>query len=676
MAAAPLFYINVHVQYPQPPPDFLLHSHLLGGQMHNINTRFLQESGKTGPPVLAQRQSRGSGPGVQSKFGLPVYWMNSATLNLVIEDSELSYKGLGPDVAMTRIYNADPSDIGMFGAGWHFAYDSTVIQPPRQTAGEFYLAKGSGQQSKYVPDSSNTFYTESPPNGKDDRLYYNTSSNNGYWIRETKEDHWRYRYDTCSNLTQVDPFQHWVLTSITDQNGNALTVNRDPDTCYITSIIDAAGRTSSFTYDSSGHCMSMTVPNGLTANYTYGGGKLASSMNLMGVTTSYSYDPDNYLTSMSAGGKTTNFTYSGSGTSKKISGIVDALGHSQSFSLDSKTGNVTAVDFLGNQSVYGSSDGKTTGTADSLSYATGRSYSDSAHMVSFTDSNKKTTGLSYDGGGNLSQITTPLTEAYLTPHDGSDNLVGITDPLHCATSITYDGNHNPTSMTSPKNEKTAMGYNSAGLQTSSKDANNHTATATYDGFGNTTSITDATGNTTSKTYDAHGFTKTSETDALGNTTSFAYDNNQRLVQVTYPDGNSFHKTYDCCALTAFTDENRHTTSFTRNALLNVTGKTDPLGNITSYQYDANNNVTKITDANGNASITAYDAIGRATSTTDALGGNISRTYDPNWNLTLLWINWATKPFSRTTPITGWAQPPTPSETRTPLSETRWGVRRE
>ena len=608
------------------------HPNLLGGQHHNINTTFLHDSAKPGPPSPTQPKTPGSGPGVKSTFGLPRYWINSATLNLVIEDSNFSYKGLGPDVSMTRTYNADPSSGGMFGNGWHFAYESKVLMI--KGGAPIFLIKGPGQISKYVPDLSSSGFIEDPPDGKDDRLNYFSSGD--YWIWETKKNHWRYRYDHEGCASSNPGFQEWHLTSITDANGNALVVTLDPATCAISSITDAAGRTTSFTYDNdpdTRHCLSMTVPNGLTAHYAYSGGNLTGTTDLMGTATSYSYDTDNYLKSMSVEGKTTNFTYSGSGTTKMISGVVDALGHSRQFQKDSTTGVVTSFDSFGLQSTYGASDGKTTGTTDSLSNTTGRSYSDSAHMLSFTDSNSKTTSLGYDARGNLAHLITPTSETYSTPHDGSDNLIGITDPLNNATSITYDGNHNPTSVTSPKLEKTTMAYDGAGQLNKVTDANYHTTVAGYDSFGNRTSITDPLGNTASRAFDAHGFTKTSETDALGNTTHFTYDNNQRLLQTTYADGNFTSNIYDCCALNAFTDENGHTTTFTRNALLYTTEKTDALGSTTFFDYDANNNVTKVTDANGLFFTTTYDGINRPSVTTDPLGYRISRQYDPNWNVT-------------------------------------------
>lgn len=105
------------------------HSHLLGGQRHNINTMFLHNTAQPGQPRLTYRQTSGSGPGAMSKFGTPRYWVNSAALNLVVEDSDFSYRGLGPDVVMTRTYNADPSDVGMFGNGWHFHVASAFLSP-------------------------------------------------------------------------------------------------------------------------------------------------------------------------------------------------------------------------------------------------------------------------------------------------------------------------------------------------------------------------------------------------------------------------------------------------------------------------------------------------------------------------------------------------------------------
>lgn len=140
--AEPIFAITVYVHFTGSPTD--TYFPFLGGQRDNINTTFLHNSAKPGPPSLAQRSTRGSGPGVNNKFGLPRYWVNSATLNMVIEDSDFSYQGLGPDVAMTRTYNSNPLDGGMFGNGWRFAYDSAVIQVPLSD-GRVHLIEGSGE---------------------------------------------------------------------------------------------------------------------------------------------------------------------------------------------------------------------------------------------------------------------------------------------------------------------------------------------------------------------------------------------------------------------------------------------------------------------------------------------------------------------------------------------------
>lgn len=80
------------------------------------------------------------------------------------------------------------------------------------------------------------------------------------------------------------------LSSITDPQGNALTLDYDGD-MRLETITDAAGRETTFGYDGSSKLIeSITDPFGRTATLTYSTGKLASITDVLGITSSFTYD--------------------------------------------------------------------------------------------------------------------------------------------------------------------------------------------------------------------------------------------------------------------------------------------------------------------------------------------------------------------------------------------------
>ena len=121
----------------------------------------------------------GDGPG-ECGGGMPNYWINTSSLNLFIEDTVFSYQGLGPGIRMTHSYNADPSQSGMFGKSWSFAYESSISQ----TCTEATLTKGSGATLKYTAtlcsgeNPATPPVEATPPEGQHDRLTWYGD----YWL--------------------------------------------------------------------------------------------------------------------------------------------------------------------------------------------------------------------------------------------------------------------------------------------------------------------------------------------------------------------------------------------------------------------------------------------------------------------------------------------------------------
>lgn len=578
-------------------------------------------------------------------MGLPRYWVNTSTLNLVIEDTDFSYQGLGPEIALTRTYNLNPGQSGMFGNGWKFRYDSEIAV----TCNGAWLKKGSGQQLFYTgeicPVTPSYPITTTPPAGDTNSLSLAAADT---WLFEDRATRLVSRYDFIKELeTGTDPlsFKTLQLTSITDGNGNQVSVTLHPDGS-INFLEDAVGRRTTFTYDANHRCIKMTTPNEKEATYTYDAlGNLTSSRDLLGNLTTYTYDGDNFLTSMTVGDKTTRFTFSGSGREKKLATVTDAMGHVTTYGAEPNgMDNVVSVtDPEGKVTRFTSHDGKSTKTVTPLQYEslndyapTGSNTYTTGMKTGFTDARGVPTSLTYDAQNNLTASSIPQGIKRSFSYD-SKNLPVSKTILHGMTSQTwqysYDAKENLTTVTSPGLQQTVRALGGQGKVESIQNAKGNTISFAHDAFGNPTQVTDPQGNATQIAYDDWGLNPISFTDALGNTTLFEYDDNRRPTRIIHPDNSDITFTYDCCALVAMTDENGHTTAVSNNKLLAPTRITNPIGNATNLSYDSAGKVSAIENALARRTTITDDAGERPATLTNALNKTIHREYDAEWNMT-------------------------------------------
>lgn len=557
-------------------------------------------------------------------MGLPRYWVNASTLMLVVEDTDFAYSGLGPALSFKRTYNSTPSVGGMFGNGWSFAYDWDITN----TCKGARLSRGSGRlhfykttslcPEEYVVPPVETM----PPDGVYDSLTLQTGN---YWeLVSQKKDRTR-RFDYNSTTKK------YHLTSITDQNGNVLTIARDANG-KIQTVTDAAGRVTTFTLDVLGRCTQMTFPDGLTTSFTYDAkGNLLTSTDRLGTVTTYAYDADNYMTSLAVGDKTTVFAYTGD--TKLIQSVQDALGGTITYGKDESTGEVAVTGPTGTQSEYTHKGAYLTNARDPSGANAFRFAYTGGRPVQSTDALDQVTTMSYDGSGNMTQRTEPPGYSTEYAYNAANRLTSYTNQESESWTFQYDANNNLTRSTSPGGAVTEYTYLPNGLISTRKDANNGTTTYTYDAFGNVASITDPLGNQTNFSYDASGINMASQTDARGNTRSFQYDALRRLTRITHPDGTFMTNAYDSCAMTSRTDEKGAVTAFQRDKLLRPVTVTDGTGAKTSYTYDGNDHVTDVTDPNGRRTSVTYDSAGKPVRQTNPLGDAVNRNYDANWNMT-------------------------------------------
>ncbi|WP_418790274.1 RHS repeat-associated core domain-containing protein [Phosphitispora sp. TUW77] len=551
----------------------------------------------------------GDGPGICQDMGLPNYWINTATLNLVIEDTFFKSKGTGPAVNLKISYNSNPGIYGMMGRSWRFAYDSSI----EEQNGTILVIKGSGQILPYKildNDIGNLVAAESQPielissAGNYDRLL----DYGRYWLFIEKRSRLVYRYDKVPGTGLAR------LTRIQDYNNNGIDLSYNQDGT-LGSIRDAAGRVTRLDYNEQNLCIRVIIADGREACFAYDQNQnLIRTEDLLGVSSLYEYDQSGYLKQMKVGSKnhTTSFTYQKLPWGKGIASVTDARNHAVRFEMVSENPRqVRRFDEKGRTVIYLSNQGLTDKIIDPLGNFKENSFQNGL-PVSARDINGNVRKMEYDYSGNLIKHTDAAGNVFVYKHDAYGNVLEETNPLGEKNLFKYDANFNLVEMVSSSKHKFIFEYDGKGRLTGIIRPDGSKAAFSYDGFGNVENYTDPLGAISRIEYDRFGFVKTASTDSRGFASRFVYDENNRLVKITYPDGHSRSITHDCCAPKSTQNEKDNTKVFERDQLLNVTKFIDSLGNVTSYRYDENSNMTACQDPIGNIVTMGYDEAGYLT----------------------------------------------------------------
>jgi|GEM_PF-2027289 len=591
-------------------------------------------------------------------IGFPTYTVNTATLNLVVQDTEFSVQSLGPGLATTRTWNTNPSHAGIFGNGWSFPYESSL----QKSCGGAQVISGSGKGLFYsadlCPSSGSLVYPVAAvaPEGNFDNLSYMSED---YWLLKKKETRETFRYDPIPSVAN-----RYRLTSITDQNGNALQVfyndNGTIDNGTIDKVRDAAGRELTFTYTDR-RVTALGTPDGGQVVFGYDTqGNLFRTVDLFGTEILYQYDAENYMTAMSYAGKAIHYTYNTTGGWKHIATITDANGAVKTYAGITDSTRTTVKDARGGTTTYMSSKGRTDTIWNALGARTDMAYANGL-PITVTDPKRNQVTMQYDARGNMTQKTDARGKISTYSYGAKDNLITSTNPLGETRTFAYDNASNLTGVTSPAGKVTAFTYNTKGQLTGATDANGHDTTFTYDSFGNMLTSVDARGHATTFGYDSAGINRMSALDPNGNTSAFTYDQNRRLKRLTHADGSHRDYSYDGCASTGMTDENGNHMTFTRDPQLQVIAITDALNAVTANAYDGNGNRISETDPLLHTTGLAYDASNRLTTLTNPAGdsvvlwrdvsnGLVTDIFDELWKQTSFTFDANNRPLSTTDPL--------------------------
>jgi RHS repeat-associated protein len=550
-------------------------------------------------------------------------------------------------ISIQRTYRSDDTRQGFFGIGWNLGiYDSRltssgdalVLTMPDQNTFQF-RSNGAGQWTSTESFLLGAVITQLP--GEFD-----------FQIR--------YKDGIVHTYNRIIGFANTAgLSTITDRNGNTVTITRDspgptPELFgLITQITEPAGRAYTLTYDGTGRITSVTDPINRQVQYAYDPqGRLETVTDAAGGMTRYAYDSQQRITSITdprnityltneydAQGRVIRQTQADGGVWQFAYGVLGTT--LTETRVTDPRGNVTAHRF--------SSTGQRLSTIDALAQTTTYEYASGSNLLlNTTDPLGRVTRYAYDALGNVTQILDPAGNPRSFSYEPAFNrLTSLTDPLNQVTSFEYDPQGNLTAIVDPLAHRTTLGYDGAGQLTSVTDPLTHTTTFSYDSVGNLATIADPLGNTTRRIYDAVS-RLVQQTDPRGMPTTFAYDALNRTTQIQDALAGLTQLAYDPNGnLLTVTDARNGVTAHSYDTMDRLQTRTDPVNAVESFEYDGTGNLTRHTDRKGQVATFVYDelnrprartyadssagltldAVGRITQATDTIGGSVEIAYD-------------------------------------------------
>lgn len=507
----------------------------------------------------------------------------NGTVSLAFSHAYNSYNTTLPDVFYGyREVNGIDETYRPMGDGWSHNYHTFITMVDNKAivhwgGGSIHVYTSDG--SRFVPLSMGI---------------YDEFTMEGYEAVIKTKSQMTYRFSNMGGTGAMVLY----LKSITDRNGNQLTLNYENGengSMRISSVSDG-NRKLTFTYRTNSNLLaSVSDPLGRTIKFGYKRNpntdryQLSSFTDAKGQATSYQYGDMTKRSSslllasiiMPKGNiieneydqncRLTNTQATMNGVPKAQTSVSVATSYGTAMSAQSQVKVNRGSQTSSFSYTYNANNSMTNMTGDEGLYVN-TTYNSSAHPelpTAVKTNSTNVSNVSYDDRGNITSMTMTGDGSLTTTmtYDSMNNLTSITDAKGNKTTYAYDANGNLTSISAPEGVTTSISVNSKGLPVSVKDAMGVETTFDYNNYGNLIKATlKELGLTSSAAYD-NASRLTSAIDALGRTTKYVYDNND-----------------------------------------NLTSNTDAAGHTTSYDYDANDNLTSITNAKGGVTSMSYDNV--------------------------------------------------------------------
>ncbi|WGS86967.1 RHS repeat-associated core domain-containing protein [Methylomonas sp. UP202] len=530
----------------------------------------------------------------KSNCGMCDYNFSEMAVSLNLSDTPVGYRPpKGPGVLSTLTYNqrdADqPANFSFFNVSqkWTLNWLTYVQDNPNSPGASVSRYAAGGGSYDYSGYNSTTH--QFTPETKNQAVLVLVSSNPVRYERRLPNGSVEvYGQSNGSSTSSRLVF----LTQIVDPSGNALTLNYD-NLLRLTSVTDATGRNTTFSYDLSTKPLlvtKITDPFGRSASMTYdSSGRLTSITDVLGLTSGFHYDGASLIDSMTTPYGTTTFAYGGNGTSRYLQ-ATDPLGNTERLEFQQ---GISSIPFSDPTSTIPQGiiapfnsyiNGRNTYYWDKHAYKIAAGNYTKARIKHWTHC-AQNTGVTCQP---VESIKYPLENRIWFNYPGQPN-----GGLGTAVSGTYD---------QPTRQGRVL-----------DDGTTQLTQTSYNGLGQVTERIDALGRDTKITYAAN------QIDPIQIDQKTAANTYTTIAKYTY---NSQH-----LPLTS-TDAAGQTTFYSYNSAGQLTEVKDPLGQITSYNYDNLGYLTQVTNANGNTQLSlTYDSYGRVATRTDSEGRTLAYSYD-------------------------------------------------
>ncbi len=337
--------------------------------------------------------------------------------------------------------------------------------------------------------------------------------------------------------------------------------------------IDEPGRSTAYTYDSTGNPLTETVTDTATGEAR---------------TRRWSYNPQGLVAS-----------------------LTDERGGVWTYTYDAAGNRVSERNPLGQE--------------------TRREFDAAARVTKETAPNGLVTTYAYDGRGRLLSLTTGGETSSYT-YTPSGQIAGATLSGGLAIAYQYDAAQRLIGTSDNRGNRIAYTLDAMGNRVGEevRDANGNLAlssTRVINSLNQVAASAGALGQTTRYTYDANG-ERIAATDPLNQSTAQSLDALRRPVATTFADNAQARQSWTALNdLASVTDPKGVLTTYTRNAFGEVTAETSPDSGTIRHQFDAAGNVTARTDALSQTTRHEYDAANRLTRTLQADGKEHLFSYD-------------------------------------------------
>jgi RHS repeat-associated protein len=210
--------------------------------------------------------------------------------------------------------------------------------------------------------------------------------------------------------------------------------------------------------------------------------------------------------------------------------------------------------------------------------------------------------------------------------------VAQTIALHrLADSHSYDDAGKLITATNPLEEETTFAYNGVGWVTSVTNARNYTRTYAYMDRGEVSSLTLPDNSVEQWTYNANGQV-TAYTNPLSQVIAYVYDDAGRLTAIDYPTGTDVAFSYDDSGRLVSMSDSTGATSWTYDAVSQLTLLETPQAEI-SYSYNDAGQLVSMNHDGVGVTEYEYDDDGRLVSLTNPFEETTSFVYDDASRLT-------------------------------------------